>query len=204
MLRRSLTLRLFLRLLPVLALAAALPWAFAYWIDRDDHRTGGDGEIEHGQHVHAQDLPDRARGVPWLAVGQALADPLRDGGLVQATGGEIVEQAVAPRLQEGVARSAAAVDDQDGTGIPGHARAAAEVQPEIVRRREFDVIDALDDNDGTLMPFADDCQRHENGMPVASTIRRASVSTSSIVEMPRSGMPSELAATPPPDRYSAL
>jgi len=24
--------------------------------------------------------------------------------------------------------------------------------------------DALDDNDGTLMPFADDCQRHENGM----------------------------------------
>src|SRR5690606_15840143 len=34
MIRRSLTLRLFLRLLPVLALAAALPWAFAYWIDR--------------------------------------------------------------------------------------------------------------------------------------------------------------------------
>ena len=34
MIRRNLTLRLFLRLLPVLALAAALPWAFAYWIDR--------------------------------------------------------------------------------------------------------------------------------------------------------------------------
>jgi nitrogen fixation/metabolism regulation signal transduction histidine kinase len=32
--RRGLTLRLFLRLLPVLALAAALPWTFAYWIDR--------------------------------------------------------------------------------------------------------------------------------------------------------------------------
>lgn len=27
--------------------------------------------------------------------------------------------------------------------------------------------DALDDNDGTLMPFADDCQRHENGMVTA-------------------------------------
>ena len=26
---------------------------------------------------------------------------------------------------------------------------------------------ALDDNDGTLMPFADDCQRHENGMITA-------------------------------------
>ena len=34
MIRRTLTLRLFLRLLPVLALAAALPWAFGYWIDR--------------------------------------------------------------------------------------------------------------------------------------------------------------------------
>ncbi len=32
--RRPLTLRLFLRLLPVLALAAALPWTIAYWIDR--------------------------------------------------------------------------------------------------------------------------------------------------------------------------
>jgi nitrogen fixation/metabolism regulation signal transduction histidine kinase len=31
--RRTLTLRLFLRLLPVLALAAALPWTLAFWID---------------------------------------------------------------------------------------------------------------------------------------------------------------------------
>ncbi len=34
MFQRSLTLRLFLRLLPVLALAAALPWTIAYWIDQ--------------------------------------------------------------------------------------------------------------------------------------------------------------------------
>ena len=27
--------------------------------------------------------------------------------------------------------------------------------------------DALDDNDGSLMPFADDCERHENGMVTA-------------------------------------
>jgi hypothetical protein len=27
--------------------------------------------------------------------------------------------------------------------------------------------DALDDNDGTLTPFADDCERHENGMITA-------------------------------------
>ena len=31
---RSFTFRLFLRLLPVLGLAAALPWLLAYWMDR--------------------------------------------------------------------------------------------------------------------------------------------------------------------------
>lgn len=34
MLSRSFTFSLFLRLLPVLVLAAALPWAIAYWLDR--------------------------------------------------------------------------------------------------------------------------------------------------------------------------
>lgn len=32
--------------------------------------------------------------------------------------------------------------------------------------------DALDDNDGSLMPFADDCERHENGMITASPAPR--------------------------------
>ncbi len=39
-----------------------------------------------------------------------------------------------------------------------------------------------------------------SGRVVTSVMRRTSVSTSSIVLMPRSGMPSEFAATPPPDR----
>ena len=34
MITRSFTFTLFLRLLPVLALAAALPWFLAYWMDR--------------------------------------------------------------------------------------------------------------------------------------------------------------------------
>jgi len=42
-------------------------------------------------------------------------------------------------------------------------------------RQDYDAVveiglsyyDALDDNDGLLMPFADDCQRHENGMITA-------------------------------------
>ena len=39
-----------------------------------------------------------------------------------------------------------------------------------------------------------------SGRSHASVMRRTSVSTSSIVLMPRSGMPSEFAATPPPER----
>ena len=44
----------------------------------------------------------------------------------------------------------------------------------------------------------------KRGSPEASVIRRTSVSTSSIVLIPKSGIPSEFAATPPPERYSAL
>jgi hypothetical protein len=46
--------------------------------------------------------------------------------------------------------------------------------PEADRKSEADLIkigasyyDALDDNDGTKMPFAADCERHENGMVTA-------------------------------------
>ena len=38
------------------------------------------------------------------------------------------------------------------------------------------------------------------GSVLASVMRRMSMSTSSMVLMPRSGRPSEFAATPPPDR----
>src|SRR5450432_1586258 len=43
-----------------------------------------------------------------------------------------------------------------------------------------------------------------SGNAEASVMRRTSMSTSSIAVMPRSGTPSELAATPPPDKYKAL
>ncbi|MNN64722.1 hypothetical protein D3C81_1801750 [compost metagenome] len=39
-----------------------------------------------------------------------------------------------------------------------------------------------------------------SGRSQTSEMRRTSISTSSIVLMPRSGRPSEPAATPPPDR----
>jgi hypothetical protein len=39
-----------------------------------------------------------------------------------------------------------------------------------------------------------------SGRSQTSVIRRTSINTSSRLEMPRSGMPSEPAATPPPER----
>ncbi len=46
--------------------------------------------------------------------------------------------------------------------------------PEADRKSEDELLkigatyyDALDDNDGTKMPFAADCERHENGMVTA-------------------------------------
>src|SRR5271154_1050654 len=43
-----------------------------------------------------------------------------------------------------------------------------------------------------------------SGSGQASVILRMSVSTSSMVLIPKSGTPRELAATPPPDKYRAL
>jgi hypothetical protein len=43
-----------------------------------------------------------------------------------------------------------------------------------------------------------------SGKAQASVILRMSISTSSMVLMPKSGIPRELAATPPPDKYRAL
>jgi hypothetical protein len=49
------------------------------------------------------------------------------------------------------------------TEVPAGSRKSHE---ELVRIG-LSYYDALDENDGTLMPFADDCQRHENGMVTA-------------------------------------
>jgi hypothetical protein len=49
------------------------------------------------------------------------------------------------------------------TEVPADSRKSHEELVEI----GLSYYDALDDNDGSLMPFADDCQRHENGMITA-------------------------------------
>jgi hypothetical protein len=45
--------------------------------------------------------------------------------------------------------------------------------------------DALDDNDGTLMPFADDCQRQENGMITAGANAGAGPNSAGTINVAR-------------------
>jgi hypothetical protein len=52
-------------------------------------------------------------------------------------------------------------------GLSAEVPAASRKSHEELAKIGLSYYDALDDNDGTRMPFADDCQRHENGMITA-------------------------------------
>ena len=52
-------------------------------------------------------------------------------------------------------------------GLLSEVPAAARKRHDELGKIGMSYYDALDDNDGSLMPFADDCQRHENGMVTA-------------------------------------
>jgi hypothetical protein len=52
-------------------------------------------------------------------------------------------------------------------GLLAEVPAASRKSHDDLVRIGLSYYDALDDNDGTLMPFAEDCQRHENGMITA-------------------------------------
>lgn len=52
-------------------------------------------------------------------------------------------------------------------GLLGEVPAANRKSHDDLVKIGLSYYDALDDNDGSLMPFADDCQRHENGMVTA-------------------------------------
>jgi hypothetical protein len=84
---------------------------------------------------------------------------------LKVEGGEIVEAEHLVQAATGDANLARLQTPRPGL--------LAEV-PEAGRKSHDELIaigatyyDALDDNDGSLMPFADDCQRHENGMVTA-------------------------------------
>jgi hypothetical protein len=53
------------------------------------------------------------------------------------------------------------------TGLTSEVPAGSRQDYDDLVRIGLSYYDALDDNDGSLMPFADDCERHENGMVTA-------------------------------------
>ena len=55
-------------------------------------------------------------------------------------------------------------------GLVSEVPAASRKSHDELVRIGLSYYDALDDNDGTLMPFADDCARHENGMYTAGPL----------------------------------
>jgi hypothetical protein len=70
--------------------------------------------------------------------------------LIAAAGGNNIERLTTPR-----------------PGLLSEVPAASRKSHDELVRIGLSYYDALDDNDGTLMPFADDCERHENGMITA-------------------------------------
>jgi hypothetical protein len=93
-----------------------------------------------------------------------------------ASGNENVLVAVRLKVEDGEITEAehiVAAADRPQTlttprpGLLSEVPAASRKSHDDLVRIGLSYYDALDDNDGTLMPFADDCQRHENGMITA-------------------------------------
>ena len=83
---------------------------------------------------------------------------------MKLTGGKIVEaeHIVAAVMPNNMARL-----QTPRAGLLSEVPAASRKSHAELAKIGLSYYDALDDNDGTLMPFADDCQRHENGMITA-------------------------------------
>ena len=83
---------------------------------------------------------------------------------LKVEGGEIAEaeHIVAAVAENNMQRMAA-----PRPGLVSEVPAASRKSHDELVRIGLSYYDALDDNDGTLMPFADDCVRHENGMITA-------------------------------------
>jgi hypothetical protein len=73
--------------------------------------------------------------------------------IVAAAGGNNMQRLTTPRA-----------------GLISEVPAASRKSHDELVRIGLSYYDALDDNDGTLMPFADDCARHENGMYTAGPL----------------------------------
>jgi hypothetical protein len=89
----------------------------------------------------------------WQPALVAIRLKLKDGKIVEA------EHLVTNVRKENMARL-----EEPRPGLLAEVPAARRLPHEELIRIGITYYPALDDNDGTLMPFAEDCERHENGM----------------------------------------
>ena len=96
--------------------------------------------------------------------GQNGPEPVMVAVRVKLAGGNIVE---AEHIVAGLNANNLARVQTPRAGLSSEVPAANRKSHDELVKIGLSYYDALDDNDGTLMPFADDCQRHENGMITA-------------------------------------
>ena len=83
---------------------------------------------------------------------------------IRLEGGQITE---AEHIVAGVSPNNLARLQKPRAGLVTEVPAASRKSHDELGRIGLSYYDALDDNDGSKMPFADDCERHENGMVTA-------------------------------------
>jgi hypothetical protein len=96
--------------------------------------------------------------------GQNGTEPLMVAIRLKLEGGKIAE---AEHIVAGLSANNMARMQTPRPGLLSEVPAANRKSHDELVKIGLSYYDALDDNDGTLMPFADDCQRHENGMITA-------------------------------------
>jgi len=112
--------------------------------------------------VHVPDA--RAQTAGWLGVLQKDGQPALVAIRLKLSDGKIVE---AEHLVAGIRKENMVRLEKPRAGLLAQVPPTRRLAHDELIRIGMTYYPALDDNDGTLMPFAKDCERHENGMVTA-------------------------------------
>jgi hypothetical protein len=112
--------------------------------------------------LHVPDPANQTAG--WLGMMQSKGEPVLVAIRLKLKDGKIVE---AEHLVTSVRKEEMARMQTPRPGLLADVPAANRLPHDTLIRIGASYYDALDDNDGTKMPFAADCERHENGMVTA-------------------------------------
>jgi len=112
--------------------------------------------------IHVPDEQNQAAG--WLGMMEKEGEPVLVALRLKFEDGRITE---AEHLTTGVQDANMVRMETPRPGLLAEVPVDARMPHDELIRIGASYYDALDDNDGTLMPFAEDCERHENGMITA-------------------------------------